>query len=247
MPKLRDFALSFALPVLLLLIGRSEFVSSSANGSLGFQWVISAGLTGSVIVIHLAVFLLLYNAEQETPFRIPLRTLSKLATALIVSSYVLLINEYRLIDRIDEFVTGFLMEEFRGSWTDQAQRFRAIVDVIYAPLAATHSAMIPVLWFIIVGALIWSFSRMPTRVPKQWMYPIISAALVVGLLAERVSVDDLPGYSLRRILPITVPLIGGPNAGMIGPLMALIPLVLFLLIAVAPSAFLHPRSAGVSE
>jgi len=242
MPKLRYFSLSFALPVLLLLIGRSGFVSSSARGSLGFQWVISAGLIGAATAVYLAVFLLIANAEQGTPFKLSLRTSLRLTAALSISSYLLLINEYRLINRIDEFMTALLMEQFRGSWGDEVQRLWAIVAVVTEPLTATQNAVIPMVWIVTIWVFLWSFSRAATRRAKPWTYLAVATALATGMMAERVLVDDLPGYSIKQVLPAVNLFIESRYRLLTGPLVGLIPLFVSLLVVLASSAVSRLRS-----
>jgi hypothetical protein len=66
----------------------------------------------------------------------------------------------------------------------------------------------------------------------------------VGLISERVFMDDLPGYSIRRLMPVADAWIGSRVAIELGPLKGLIPLAVALVIAAAGFVFTHYRSSS---
>jgi hypothetical protein len=197
-PKLRYFSFSLTLPVILLLVGSSGFVSSSAETTMAFGLVISAGLTGVVTAINIAVVLVLgTNGVARVKFsRLRLMTI---ALTLITSNLSLFWNESVVISRADVWITSILDPNFREPWPQSLGHAVALGRELIRPFMQPLLDGRMAIWMLAAYASLAGVSRM--RVMWTWaVRGLIVVGILLGTLFERLCVRDWPVFHLNEML-----------------------------------------------
>jgi len=194
-PKLRYFAFSLALPVILLLLGNNGFVSSSARATTAFELVISVGITGTVIALNSAAALAVSIAGGARERGLTQKRILTIAAAVIVANLLLFWNESAVISRADVWLTVVLDPNFREPWPQSLHHAAALGRELARPFTVPFFDGRMAIWVMTAYASLGLVSRIRVTLNRPVRSGIV-AATFFGTLWERVWVNDIPSFQL---------------------------------------------------